>query len=370
MRSCRTTLLLLLLLAGCGRVFVDPIQSGLGSAITASSEKPNVMFVLDKSGSMAAPLPDGTGCAACQFPHCDEASCPTRMGQLRVWSAALLAELGSQASWGLEIFPADAVCSPAGAAQVLTPISTDGAARAATQIANQAVAGGTPTGPTLTFTNTVMPHGTAADLVLLVTDGLPNCDAANANVCTQPTACKCTLAGANCGTTVDDTDPNNFCRRGCLALDSAVAAANQLARDGVFTLTVGFGADFGSGDGLAVLSALSTAGASGQKCVSDSDCVAAARCMAERCSGGLLTAGTAAQLQVATNALKKKLELSTRCRWKLAKPVTTLHVELAGVTVPATDVDLERPDVVRLLGQSCTRLVDDPALSPVFQEPL
>ena len=172
-----------------------------------STLKPNLMILLDKSGSMNEPLPGGTNCGTCTFPSCNESTCPTRMGTLRRAMSAFLTVNGRTARMGLTVYPADTVCTPAGNSQVLasvTPASDSDVDLQAwadsinNRIQVQTPAGGTPTGASLQFVGNLPElNGTQReDFVLLLTDGLPNCNASNPNACTMPAQCKCTLASA------------------------------------------------------------------------------------------------------------------------------------------------------------------------------
>src|SRR5262245_46153592 len=77
---------------GCQTYDFEPVtplaiaQTTQTKTVTAQVLKPDLMILLDKSGSMSSPLPGGTNCGSpqpCGFPNCPEATCPTRMGSLR-----------------------------------------------------------------------------------------------------------------------------------------------------------------------------------------------------------------------------------------------------------------------------------------------
>src|SRR5262249_49769806 len=80
---------------------------------------------------------------------------------------------------------------------------------------------------------------TRTSYVLLLTDGLPNCNPANPNSCINAAACQCTLTGGNC--------VGQFCALGCLDQDGSVAAIQQLRAYGIFTIVIGFGSETTSG---------------------------------------------------------------------------------------------------------------------------
>jgi hypothetical protein len=352
--------LLLSALLGCGKAYVNPVS------IDAKAEPAAVMLLFDKSGSMASPLNPG-GICSCAFPGCNEAVCPTRLGTVSAWTNDLLQKLGAQARWGLTTFPADNVCSPASANQVLTAIAqTTGAGNIAEQVQMLTPGGGTPTGPSLTFAGQAFPASTAERIVVLITDGLPNCNPQNPNTCVVPAACMCTLNGGMCGTVVNDGDPNNFCRRGCLDDTGTLAAIDSLSRFGIVTLVVGFGSDFGE-PSASVANAMAQAGLNGERCASDVDCFGYACGDAGTCIGGALLARDGGELGAATETLRKKLTLSSRCRWTLAVdlPAGPSDIYFGTTAVPKSDWVAESTTRVRFFGDSCRRLIDE-ALTPTF----
>ncbi len=244
-----------------------------------SVPKPNVMMLLDKSGSMASPLTDGGTACACAFPMCNESQCPTRMGALRAGMNTFL----SQQTWGmrvgLTIFPADNVCTPAGSTQVLSQINpandtnatlSNLAARANMAIQMLTPVGGTPTGPSLTYVGGLPDVNDSArdDYVLLVTDGLPNCNASNPNDCTNAAACQCTLANNGCGTMTSAT----YCRLGCLDRTGTLGAIAELNFRGIQTIVVAVGSDFDNPEGQSLLTAMASAGGYRRTCPNGAGC--------------------------------------------------------------------------------------------------
>lgn len=350
--------LVVLALAACGKIYVDPVS------LEAKAEPPAVMLVFDKSGSMAAPLDGGSPCGTCVFPACDESLCPTRMGVARAWATQMLGELGADARWGLTVFPADNVCGAAGTDQVLTPVpETPGAGDVAMKLQVLAVGGGTPTAASVAFAGRTFPSGTAERIIVLFTDGDPNCNTGNPHTCVMPAQCRCTLYGGNCGTVVNDADPNNFCRRGCLDEDGTVDAIRSLAAFGVSTTVVAFGPDVG----VTTVDAMAQAGLFGSRCAEDTDCHGY-RCAGGACSGGALLAPDAASLPAVTEALRKRLEVSARCRWSVLAELAAgpTSIELGERTLPVTEYVLETPTRVRFIGAACKALLDDATLAPRF----
>ncbi|MBK7863529.1 MAG: VWA domain-containing protein [Archangiaceae bacterium] len=358
--SARTLVASLLLLA-CGKAYVNPVS------IDAKAEPPVVMVLFDKSGSTASPLNPTGACAGCQFPGCNETQCPTRLGTERAWVGRLLNALGDRARWGLTVFPADPACTPAGSGEVLlTPSTAVGAGQLVAQLNGVAPVGGTPTAASLGFVGQALPSDTAERIVLLVTDGVPNCNPDNENTCLDPMKCECTLVPAQCASTLSTND-TNFCIRGCTDAAAAEQAVRTLATHDAFTLVVGFGTDFVTpAANPLVLDAMAQASLDGQWCNTDHDCFGYT-CQSGTCRGGAVLASDGDGLDQATSKLTKKLQVSSRCRWSLAVPLPTGpdSIYFGSQQVPAGDVHVETPSRVRFLGESCRRLVEE-QLTPTF----
>src|SRR5438874_9130088 len=114
MKTAHRALLALLPLAAfasCQTYDFEPVtplaiaQTTQTKTVTAQVLKPDLMILLDKSGSMASPLPGGTNCGTCAFPSCPEGTCPTRMGSMRAAMNTFLTNNGNVARMGLTIFP-------------------------------------------------------------------------------------------------------------------------------------------------------------------------------------------------------------------------------------------------------------------------
>jgi hypothetical protein len=333
--------------ASCQTYDFEPVtplaiaQTTQTKTVTAVQLKPDLMILLDKSGSMSSPLnPAAAGCN-CNFPSCNEGTCPTRMGQMRSAMQGFLTNNGDVARMGLTIFPADNVCTPAGMGQLLTAIkpasdnspdlkswaaSINTQMQAACPGGKTCPGGGTPTGASLEFVGTLpeLNDSQREDFVLLLTDGLPNCNPMNANTCLNQAACNCTLA-ASCGTTVNDTDPNNFCRRGCLDLDGSVQAVKDLRARGIRTIVVGFGSDFGgtvaTGPGFTTLNAMAVAGGFQRTCPmgTNAECGAGGMCdqASKVCQTAFYSATNATELAAALAQISQNLSGDSLCKYML-----------------------------------------------------
>ncbi|MFN0061452.1 MAG: adventurous gliding motility lipoprotein CglB [Myxococcaceae bacterium] len=261
-----------LALVACQSYDFEPVvpaaisQTAQTTVIEFQGQKPNVMLVVDRSGSMSSIIPCGTG------------SCPTRLQAVKNAMGVFLPANPTLGRFGLVRYGmggADECRAPAvGDINVGIPQVDDADTSALTAAATQSNAaiqalnadGSTPTGPTL---NMLRDYAALRDpgrenFVLLLTDGLPNCNASNPNTCSNPTACQCTRATCSVAA--------GTCATGCLDQSGAAAAAAGLRDVGIKTVVVGFGADLNSGTAFNVLNAVAIAGGFGRPCDSDTDC--------------------------------------------------------------------------------------------------
>jgi hypothetical protein len=280
----------LVLMMGCSTPTDPPTGSLDGGPDGGASVplKPNVMLLVDKSGSMNFASNDQVapctpGCNMSGNPVC-AAGCSTRLQELKSAMATFLGNNAAVAWMGMAIYPT-AVANSTGSIDAcgatqspdirvpLAPNNTDlaadmmsAAASVNAQIQVLTVGGGTPTGDSLKFLGTYAPlldpDPTAPrdDYVLLITDGSPNCNANNANTCTNVAACKCTLVPATA------CMPSSFCSQGCLDSDYTTAQIAALRAKNIKTIVVGFGADTAIGDAPATLNAMAVAGGFARAC--------------------------------------------------------------------------------------------------------
>lgn len=273
---------------------VEPLaiaQTTVGDVIKAKSSKPNLMLLLDTSGSMK--LPVNPSLAACQTPNgvcgdprsgadCNVTTCPTRWSELQGAMSAFLKDNGATARMGLTTFPqvppggSSTVdqCTASTAVKIPVPqledTDTAGLQKVASDIStvilgipNSGVGspvGGTPTSTSLRYVgNQPDLQGTdRQDFILLLTDGLPNCNSGNPNSGSQtPDACQCTLS--SCAGSAD--------KLGCLDKDASVLAVSDLqAQKDIKTIVIGFGAETADSKALATLNEMAEKGGFARSC--------------------------------------------------------------------------------------------------------
>jgi hypothetical protein len=270
------------------------------AGIIAHGIPPNLMIVVDKSGSMNGPI-DRTapecqvggnvcGNVACGSPTDCPANCKTRISELRSAMGNFLTAIGPVRT-GFTAFPSGCLCENPGLADISVQLvqADDSASlqRSATAIDNAIQAlipsGGTPTSATLQALGQYAPlqDPQRKNFILLLTDGEPNCNAQNpASACGTGTGtCQCTTG--TCAAGVQQCEQNgtcvNLCSSGCLDQDGTAAtiAALHSQSPSIGTLVVGFGADaagtFGTGYAPGALSAMAVAGGFPRPCPKGTD---------------------------------------------------------------------------------------------------
>lgn len=215
----------------------------------------DLLFVVDVSGSMNTPLdPTGATCGGCTGAACP-ATCPTRVSALRGALGSFLTMNPTLGRYGAIAFPSPATFTPSGCAPATTEAvallgsstpSSPSTLTAQTRLVQTFVAGigsptivtgGTPTAGTLRFAATLTPFGSSARPhgLVLITDGLPNCNPANPLSCSTmppPSPDLCTIAAGCMG---------QYCQAGYLDQTATVQAVAALKLAGVKTSIVVIG---------------------------------------------------------------------------------------------------------------------------------
>jgi hypothetical protein len=148
-------------LDGGNKAIVDAAVDASCSSMqtfTLTQVPPNVMLVLDRSFSMINSGGPGS---------------VSKWHDLKTSVDSLVTSYNAKMNLGVTLFPSDDMC---GAGKVVAPASNNGAA--VQMLINASAPGGnTPTGPTLTrvIKAGVLADATRNNVVVLATDGMPNC---------------------------------------------------------------------------------------------------------------------------------------------------------------------------------------------------
>ncbi|QSQ16170.1 adventurous gliding motility lipoprotein CglB [Myxococcus landrumensis] len=386
---------------------VEPIaiaQTTVEETITALASKPNVMMLVDVSGSMTLPVnpshpsckvPDGSpngGTTTCggELP-CPTATCPTRWTELQAAVPSFLTKTGKDVRFGLTTYPESKSDSGAEACNASTSLSIRkdlptadddtgllahaNAIRDIVQgIPNAGTGrpvGGTPTSGSLRFVGELpsLQDANRKQFLILLTDGLPNCNVSNEYSGREnPAQCKCTIAGNLCATST------TYERRGCLDTNASVAAVSELKAKNITTIVIGFGAETASGEGPAVLQAMAAAGGFARSCTDDpTACGANDTCNAVTglCGRSFYQAGNQAELADALERISKEVTNLEPCLIRLKGPqlpsdpkLIVVYVE--GQRTVASDGTWElTPDGVRFNGATCERIKNSRPEAPV-----
>lgn len=264
-----------LAIAGCQKYDFEPVSpttwvaSRKYETVDAKHLKPNLWLLVDTSGSMST------------ADACSGTVCTTRIAALQAAMGTFLSDAGTVARMGLSFFPAGSACAaPNGAAGVAEDlpaptaddVGTDSALQAkadliSARVQSVTVGGGTPTGASVAFVGSqpglLDDADGRDDYILLLTDGVPNCNDANSNGlcgCKGPPSSCSTQQVAACRCTTADGCLSGFCAQGCLDQDATAAAIAAQARKGVQTIVVAFGADATGGNAAETLDAMARAG--------------------------------------------------------------------------------------------------------------
>lgn len=209
-------------------------------------ELPVLFIVQDKSGSMNF-APDGTTATTAN---------PSKWSIARQVVPALASNFNNRFRFGAAMYPQTTTTFNCTTGTVVTPIADT--TTGITNAYNAAVpGGGTPTAASLLAARAhLLAQGlTTSASVLLITDGLPNCNTSlDANSCTPTTAgCGPTPAASSCALGSKD----------CLDNNATVAAAAQLFASNIKVFVVGFDSNLVAGNNRAVLDAIASAGGTG-----------------------------------------------------------------------------------------------------------
>ncbi len=339
---------LLVIATACQTYDFEPVtpltilQSGQSYQVSAKGLHPDLMILVDRSASMS---------------YTDCPGCATRMNQLKSTMSTFLSTYGTDARIGFVAFSSPSgksACAPTTLDDITSsgvplPITDDdNDLQASAEATNLAIsklspAGGTPTAASL---STLVTYDTltAADpnrlkLVLLMTDGLPNCNPLNPNN-------QCTAVNPLCACTAQnpaDCDPGAYgCALSCTDQDASVNSILDLIDRKVNTVVVGFGADTSTGTVPDVLNAMADAGGFARTCPNgtDAECKGPSNDPNDGCNPDLTCkkkyyqANTGDDLGQALQDIVNRI--SHPCTWALddvPNDPTLLSVVVNGVTI-------------------------------------
>lgn len=319
-------------LVGCQTYDFQPLspmtvaQTTTEVTIDPKHLKPNLWLLVDRSGSMV------TNADACPPGSC------TRWQALQDAMGAFLTNHGDVARMALTLLPANpepgGSCEPAESDAVVLPPATaedegheqelrDTAAQINAVIQSPAThcGNGTPTGASVAFVgshDTLQQDDQRGDYILLLTDGLPNCNEQNADNCTSG-RCYCTVSACR--------QDNSYCARGCLDDNATAAVIGQQKSKGIQTVVLAFGREATARDGAAPAALAKMANAGGtrfRKCTTNNDCDPTGTlndtCNAGFCSRQYFSANNAEELANALLAISQSAVGQDACTIQLSDP--------------------------------------------------
>lgn len=328
----------------------------------------NVVLVIDKSGSMDLPMnPAVSSCGTCGTSKsnlCDPSSCPTRWSELQSALGAFLPNTGGVSRLGLVTYPSDNVCGAPGTVRIPIPASEDavqldmhakninsvvqGITSSGVGGTPNTTGGGTPTARALQILlneTAFVANDDRKDVVVLLTDGLPNCNANNPNSwTTDPVACRCTLGN----------DCSAYPKEGCLDEQGSVSVIQALRSRDVTTVVIGFGAEVTSGPGPDVLRALASAGGYERTCAASTDCATGDSCNGGICSSGMFLPTNGAELATFLREISEPADPCVETLSDAADP-KTMQVKVDGVPLSETEWSLDGRTVT-VTGPACDKL--------------
>ena len=380
------------LATGCQTYDFEPVQPLAISQTTetrrieARARKPNLMLLVDTSGSMTDPVdkkdPDCTsnGVLCGDARPCNTAVCPTRWSELQGAMQVFLSDSGTIARIGLATYPSNDSCGATASISIPLPDAEkdDDAtlAQNAENVKNKILSiknysttapmpqGGTPTSQSLQFLGSTL-ETDRDDFVVLLTDGLPNCNSAfPANA-----ECFCTLS--------DCTYAKDI---GCLDKNASVEAVQALRAKEIRTIVIGFGADYATSSasgskGAETLSAMAVAGGFSldRACTSDTQCGTGESCdtAAKLCKRRFYQASNRTELVSALREISEKVLVKDPCLLAFEPGQAPSSQELVVVYLngerlsPGADTWKLTDAGITFTGSTCERIKASTSANPV-----
>jgi len=252
-----------LALVSCQAYEADPVKPAAAkvqtkTTVTATAKSPNVVFVVDKSGSMS----DTANAGQSQSKWQDLVDIMTRddlsgSGQGFVADLAARGSASDPVRVGLVTFPADGSDS-CGAGVLQVSPSGSGASQVASVLNAVGPNGGTPTAASLLIAGqsfSGVTEDNRSNFVVLMTDGAPNCNTQWSQIAQNtPDKCQDDNSGycVSLGCCYSGSAPENGCApQGCLDAINTAGAAQTLSDNKIGTFVIGFGRDVSDPNSLA-----------------------------------------------------------------------------------------------------------------------
>ncbi len=296
------------------------------------SDVPNLYFVLDRSGSMAA---------------------DNKWTTIRIVVAQVMKSLGPRANFGAAIFPNTSGDQCAPGAQVMSVRQGD--APAGTQgptttemlyVTSAGPSGGTPTAATLSSLVPTLKGLSGRTFVILATDGGPNCNSAaacNASMCMDD------IEGVSgCTPPTNCCDPNIYGPLDCLDEQPTIDAVKAIASAGITTYVIGVP---GSAPYASLLDQLATVGGAAR----------ASEPLYYRVDSADESAFQTALTQIAA-------KITATCTLKLSNPPpdpTHVNVYFDNAPVPADPTNgwTLSGETITLVGDACNQVMSGTVLN-------
>lgn len=279
---------------------------GLGSAPALAqpcSELPILFIVQDKSGSMAG-TPNGQAVSP---------SNPTKWVTASQVVPQVASSFGNRFRYGVMMYPGASTSFACTTGSVVQPVPGT-ASQVSAAYAAAGPGGGTPTAATLLAAKSYLQSlGTSAPVyVLLITDGMPNC-----NLALDPATCATTTAGCLNTSTCTGASCCGLGAKDCLDDQGTAAAAASLRAVNIKTYVVGFDQALTSGNNKAVLDAIASAGGTGSAYVASNQAAlstalnqiaqATSTCCQNACTAGATRCGLNGQRE------ECRVDTATQC---------------------------------------------------------
>ncbi|MBL9039056.1 MAG: VWA domain-containing protein [Archangium sp.] len=330
----------------------EPLTARQPRALTMTpAAAPRVMWVLDNSGSLETPVqPVGETCGSCGP---GTSPCPLSCLTRKRWLVSALREFDvPPARHGAMVYPTDSRCGSDASLTLAPPVAASSSPDAVIDAYEaRSPAGGTPTSKALqTVLSTAPAEETSDTFVMLVTDGMPNCNMENVNTC-NTNACRCTLSSC----------VGSFCSEGCLDDLGVINQAAELAARGLRLMIIGVGEELVAPDANFFSSVQTSLPPT---CASNADCPGNSTCVDGLCASRFHLVLTAPDMNAPRVRLRRAMIESTRCLWISESPfessVLTVQVNDTAVEPGPNGWVREGTRRLRFTGTACDELIAAP----------